>query len=53
VEKVYDMDELLSAQNLKEAFKHFSNKKDGHGIDGIMLSDSMILQKNRKVGRGM
>lgn len=33
------MDELLSVQNLEEAFEHFSNKKDGHGLDGIMLSD--------------
>jgi group II intron reverse transcriptase/maturase len=38
-EKVFDIDELLSTHNLEEAFEHFSNKKDGHGLDGVLLSD--------------
>jgi hypothetical protein len=37
--KVFDMDELLSVRNLEEAFDHFSCKKDGHRLDGVMLSD--------------
>jgi hypothetical protein len=39
---------------LEEVFEYFSNKKDGHGIDGIRLLDSMISHKKMKeVGRGM
>ena len=36
---MFTIDDLLSEENIKQAFTHFRNKKNGKGADGIPLSD--------------
>lgn len=36
---MFTIDELLSKNNQRIAFQHFANKKEGHGPDGMHLSE--------------
>ena len=36
---MFQIDELLSKRNQREAFAHFANKRDSQGPDGMKVSD--------------
>lgn len=36
---MFTIDEMLSKRNQRDAFEHFKNRKDGHGADGMHLSE--------------
>ena len=36
------MEEMLSKRNQRDAFNHFSMKKNGRGVDGMQISELRI-----------